>query len=340
MKLSIDKNGNILKIDTDEFSVPFRREYGFCYVKDEVVYSRALRKEEDKFITVQNGIKYTLYYEEMGNYAVIHMRIENTSKYDFSPELLIFDLGVDSYMETYPSWNNKFFPTLIRCEKSHLYGYFMNTNKQSLGIITSNPVSSYDYTYTSIEGVRDLGHRITGQRLHIINHTDMKMARSRALKTLKHGEIYENKIYLVPMNSDADILENLSNIGNVPMIKGDKFTYDIGEKLNINIISRDRYNAYIISPKGDIMNYDNFTFNDYGLYTLKVETASKKISEAKLYCKKDWKFYLKNAAKEAIRKPQKATTHTESWYGLFSLFLAAKRFHDKAIFDKAMDCFQ
>lgn len=339
MKLFLDNNGKILKADAGSFGIPFTSAFGFSYVADCVEYKIDLKKTENGFGTVQNGVAYSLSYEENEKYFAVNIRVDNQSGYDFSPELTIFNLGVDSYMESYPEWNEKFFPTLLRCEKTHLFGYFMNTKKESLAIVSSEPFTSYDYTYTSTEANRHLGHRLTGQRLHITNRTDINLERADVLKNLKKGQIYENKIYFIPLNRGEDILENIAKIGKVPMIAGDKFTYDKGERLKLNIISDEEYNAYLISPGGKICDCNKFVFDEFGLYTLKVETTSGKVSEAKLYCKKDWKFYLENAAKEAILKPQKATTHTESWYGLFSMFLAAKRFNDKKLFEKAMECF-
>ena len=50
-----------------------------------------------------------------------------------------------------------------------------------------------------------------------------------------------------------------------------------------------------------------------------------KVSEVSLFCRDTWSAYLAQAADEAIRCEQKATSHIESWYGYFSGRLALRR---------------
>lgn len=45
---------------------------------------------------------------------------------DIVLDCLEFRLEIDSYMDSYPRWNRKFFPTALRCEKSGFWSYFMS----------------------------------------------------------------------------------------------------------------------------------------------------------------------------------------------------------------------
>jgi hypothetical protein len=56
-----------------------------------------------------------------------------------------------------------------------------------------------------------------------------------------------------------------------------------------------------------------------------------KRSEALLYVRKPWSWYMQQARREAVAKPQKASTHVESWLGFFSAFLARKHFPNPAV---------
>ena len=49
-----------------------------------------------------------------------------------------------------------------------------------------------------------------------------------------------------------------------------------------------------------------------------------------------WSWYATQARANAVAKPQKASTHTESWYGLFSGYIARRYFPDSAL-DTAID---
>ena len=73
----------------------------------------------------------------------IHVRIKNYTSQAFRPDRLSLMLGIDTYMDRYPAWNQKVFPTLLRCEKTHLWGYFRSPNGQILGIACPDPVASW-----------------------------------------------------------------------------------------------------------------------------------------------------------------------------------------------------
>ena len=68
-----------------------------------------------------------------------------------------------------------------------------------------------------------------------------------------------------------------------------------------------------------------------GIYKLVAESLDGKTSEALFSVRKPWSWYLKNARQNAIDQEQKAGSHTESWYGLFSMFLAQKHFPNEIL---------
>lgn len=51
---------------------------------------------------------------------------------DIVLDCLGFRLGIDSYMDSYPQWNRKFFPTALRCEKSVFWSYFISPEGKML----------------------------------------------------------------------------------------------------------------------------------------------------------------------------------------------------------------
>lgn len=139
-------NEKISAIITDDFTVPFMKDnYGFFLEKDGVKTNIELKKSDMGFAGECNGIEFGLSYKQMNNHLEINISIENKGK-DFDGRIG-FVTGVDSYMTHYPQWNDLFFPTLLRCEKTHLWGYYMNTAENALAIATKAPVASYDISY-------------------------------------------------------------------------------------------------------------------------------------------------------------------------------------------------
>jgi hypothetical protein len=53
-------------------------------------------------------------------------------------------------MKTYPQWHEVSFPTLLRGERTHLWGYFMNTAENALAIATDGPAASWDLRYNAL----------------------------------------------------------------------------------------------------------------------------------------------------------------------------------------------
>ena len=50
-------------------------------------------------------------------------------------------------MNTYPRWNDLYFPTYFRCEPTHLWGYMMSPHGRILGVASPDPVGSYTIEY-------------------------------------------------------------------------------------------------------------------------------------------------------------------------------------------------
>ena len=68
--------------------------------------------------------------------------------------------------------------------------------------------------------------------------------------------------------------------------------------------------------------------------------ANGKISEANFFVRKPWSSYLLAAREAAVKMPQKASTHCESWYGHFSSFLTRKHLPDARLEQAAEESFR
>jgi hypothetical protein len=95
-------------------------------------------------------------------------REKNNGHTPFQPNKLGLRLGINTYMDKYPDWEDKLFPTLLRCETTHFWGYFMGTTGKILTIASPDPIASWSHNYSMGWGTpphQFIGHRITSVNL-------------------------------------------------------------------------------------------------------------------------------------------------------------------------------
>lgn len=331
-------------INGGSFYVPFVPEnYGFFVKKDDVHYAVELKEAQEAFLGAWEGLQFGLSYEACEDHLKVNIRIEN--KGESFEGWIGFHVGVDTYMEKYPEWNDKFFPTLLRCEKTHLWGYYMNTAENALAIATKGPVASYDIQYNmvgdpNVHDDKDCGHRIPGTDILFYQNTILPQRHPDHLKVMKAGEVYTNTIYFIPVEKKTDIKAKISEVAAVPVVDAKKYTKEIGECLDAKVLYNGNTVQTLIAPDGSVWENPKAPMDQYGLYVLKVEADNGKKCEASFFVRKDWEHYLKYAAINALSKPPKASTHTESFYGLFSSFLYYKHTKDEEYGKKAYEAFE
>ena len=296
-----------------------------------------VRPDRDEFALNKDGIVYSLAYTVNNSVLEVIAGIRNDSDKPFSPQRALLNVGVNTEMATHPEWNQRFFPTLLRCEKTHFWGYFMRPDGVILGIASPDPIVSW------ANGYNGGGHRIFTSCLDLLNKYPQPARHPQVNPTLAPGESRRWRIFLTPMAKLADVQPRLSEIAAIPMIALDRPTVENGQSVNGSIRSSTAENQLSITdPHGTTspcaLSNNAFAFrpSQPGVYTLRLRAADGKVAEAMAACRMPWSWYAKNARANAVAKPQKAGTHTESWYGLFSGFLARKYFPD-SVLDKAID---
>ncbi len=81
--------------------------------------------DEHRYTGTKDGVEFGLSYSLLDD-GILQMQVtlHNTNSETVTPDRASINLGVDTYMkDTYESYRNLFFPTLLRCEKTHLWGY-------------------------------------------------------------------------------------------------------------------------------------------------------------------------------------------------------------------------
>ena len=129
------------------------------------------------------------------------VNIKNPTLHDIVPEAVVLRLGIDSYMDSYPEWNDKLFPTTLRCEKTHFWGYFSAPNGSVVGIGCNAPVASWRHIY-NIASYGDYGHRIYTSELCLIMNGNLPQ-RHPKINTVKAGEELKYEIELKQQECDS-----------------------------------------------------------------------------------------------------------------------------------------
>ena len=292
----------------------------------------------EDFALNQDGINYTLAYTVKEDRLEVVAQIKNESDQPFSPARVWVNVGVDAEMAKFPEWNQRFFPTLLRCEKTHFWGYFMRPDGIILGIASPDLIASWANDYNGG------GHRIFTSCLDLLNQDPQPSRHPQVNPTLAPGESRRWKICLVPMDQLAEVQPVLSRAAGIPMIELERPTVEAGQQISGKLMSVNApIESFVVTaPNGMTVACDrqaqsfNFSPTQPGTYSLVLKTADGKVSEAMAACRMPWSWYTKQARANAVSKPQKASSHTESWYGLFSGYIARRYFPDAKL-DAAID---
>ena len=84
-----------------------------------------------------------LTYQSWKGQPALKVTLENKGNVPFQPTKAGLKLGIDTYMDKYPDWFGKYFPTLMRNEKTHFYGYLQTPAGHALGIVSPQPCLLY-----------------------------------------------------------------------------------------------------------------------------------------------------------------------------------------------------
>ena len=321
-----------------------------------------------QFEGAHGSLSFSLSYHTGGDRLAIVSGLRNNGLDPFRPVKCGLKLGLDCYMESYPEWDNKLFPTLLRCEPAHFWGYLMSPAGRILGMASPDPVASWslDYNYTIYEGhwagglsadtpwnpeqsqiegegVRHEGHRIYTLNLDLLNAPPLPSRHPSGLSELAPGEERRWTIYLLPVPDLGGLKPLLAEVCAAPMLELERYTLSPGEITRLYAYGGTPAEVVLTGPDGHTYALSPVDISPTrsvyllapsgpeGIYTLTVRSTAGKAAEAKLYVRRPWSWYLRQARVEAVRKSQKASTHMETWLGCFSTYLARSYFPDPEV---------
>ncbi len=309
---------------------------------------RQVEAGKPAYEVVRDGIRFRIEYrqEKDGRTAIVASATNSTGK-PWKPETAGIKLGLDTWMEKWPDWNSRFFPTLLRCEKTHFWGYAMAPDGRILVIASPDAVASWSVDYNGG------GHRIFTLNLDLLNAGPLPERHPQGLDTLAPGETKSWRVCLAPCGSLDQVAIKASELALAPMFELNRYTLEAGERVTGTVFALSGLKSLILAgPDGKEATMDRcntetgvyMTCSDVltapGVYTLVVTDRKGKISEAKITVRRPWSWYLDRARAEAVAKPQKASSHTESWYGFFPAFQARRLMPDPAVDAQAEAKFQ
>lgn len=280
-----------------------------------------------------------LKYHREPSFLTFEISMKNNGAEVFAPVKAGIAVGVDTYMDQYPHWLTKFFPTLLMNEKTHFYGYFQSPQGQVLGIASPDPIASwsvdYNLSYYDIPPHWFYGHRIESVNLDLINTLPLPEHNPQDMWKLEPGEERTWKVSLVPVTSLESFEQEMAEATGLPMISMDRTSYMPGETATFTIFADSTPEVVMDASfkvaeiaKGQWLVEANM--HKAGRYDVTV-TAGDYQSSAVILVNDSWAEVLKDARQAALDNHQKPSSHVESWYGFHSAFLAARHFPDNEI---------
>lgn len=341
-------------------TIPFfqdREKAGPCfYLKREDQEKKGQWKACGKytFSSKLDEVECLMKYRQHRGWPAIEITLTNRGVVPFQPQKAGLKLGIDTYMDHYPGWFHKYFPTLMRCEKTHFYGYMQTPEEHTLAVVSEQPVASWSVDYNL--GYMDpaphwfMGHRIESLNLDLLNELPLPERHPKSLYQLLPGESKTWVISLVNIGQLENLESGIRSMSDVPLIDIGQTTYRPGESAIVKVWGKSP-KAEVRNDRGEVIeskmerkeNGDCFQLVTHlpkvGLYTLTIKDGTYQ-SEAVLSVTPDWRWTMEQARKNALRYHQKATSHIESWYGFYSAFLAQRYFPDNKTDKELNDKFE
>lgn len=334
--VNIDKNKEI-EFRKDEFSGPS------LWLDDHRLPVKALA-ESNGIYGQCDSLSYKVVYCIEGKKLVLKVTCKNLLPTTLEKVQLSLRLGIDTEMASYPHWHDVFFPTLMRCEKTHFWGYMMTPLGRILTISSPDAIASYHLHYNNSMHKISFGngHRIRTVSLDLLNPGPLPERHPQNVG-LRSGETRSWSIYLEEVPSLDDIVKVVSENCKAPMFQADYYTLPVDEKSTVTIYSHNAPKVFVTDPHGrkSLLSVNKISKNVYkssvllkdeGLYSLQAIDRKGMQTEMKLSCRNEhYSDYIKAARLASLKYQQKTNSNAECWYGLFPAFIAYEHFPDAAV---------
>lgn len=294
-------------------------------------------KDTLRFFGQEEGVDYTMEYTVEGDALAVRATVKNNTWMPWSPESLRLNLGIDTCMISYPEWNRKHFPTFLRSEKTHFWGYAMSPEGSIIGMFSPDPIPAWNLRYNNG------GHRINGMQLDLLSAGPLPERSPQNCESLKPGEERTWTVYLAPVADLASVPAEAARYTGATFVTADRYTGEPGETVKLTLSGPAATRLMLVDSDGKATDIPvsgktaSVTLpGKPGFYRLDVENKAGKASEAVLTVRRPWSWYMTGAREWTVKAKQKAGSHVEGWYGFFPSFKIRHLIPDEKL-DKQVD---
>ncbi|MCX5647663.1 MAG: hypothetical protein NTX40_00980, partial [Planctomycetota bacterium] len=213
-------------------------------------FGRSIRLERDPCETISfsgknDDVRYRLAYAIADRQLQVTATVINSGKKPFAPERLPLVLGIDSFMDSYPRWNSLCFPTLIRREPSHLWGYMMTPHGRIFGIASPDPVGSYTCKY-----LRQMyAHHIYTISLDLLQKPPVP-GHHPTYAPLAPSKQRTWTVNLIPVETLDAVKSKLAASARAPMLDLYRYSLEPGQPAEMSVFSFSPVTAIVVTPAG------------------------------------------------------------------------------------------
>lgn len=357
-KAEIDgKTGRLMELRTTlkgkEEIIPFRKD-SMGGPSFEGIQLRPVGGNKLTFEGRLGHVILTLHYETAGDHLKVICKAHNEGTNTFNPFRLRLHIGVDAEMRSYPEWDDKFFPTLMRCEKNYAWGYLMSPRGVILALGVEDPVASEALNYIREEKKEwTWGHQVLTESFDLLHCLPLPSRHPQNMTALAPGESRTWTLHLGGVEELSNLKPSLAAWLKSPMVELERYTLAEGEETPITVWSTAGIKSAVLTSSNGItrkISLHRMLMGTYrsllkapattGVYTLTVIAKNGKQSEARLYVRHPWAWYLGKARDWAAQYPPIAGNATEQYYGYYAAALGSLHLPDKEKDEKLEETFQ
>lgn len=295
----------------------------------------------------KEGLLYRLQYGEQAGNIFVEASIRNISDRVILPEHLRLRLGIDTYMDKFPDWNFRYFPTLLRTERNYFWGYFMSPSGKIMALASTGAVASWAYEYEQypqkFQGQTGYfgEHRIFTVSLDLLHRLPLPDRYPQHLYALTPGQEYKMRLFFLPVDSLHQVKPRVASLTGAPLLEAVWYTLEEGKAFEGKIYTKEHFNMEVTSPRNEVFtvlpqecgegeySWRFLPVSGVGIYTARLYARNGKISESKLYVRPALDVYLSGARREGLRSLPTATHHAECFYPFYTYFLARRYLPDE-----------
>lgn len=352
--MNIEQQGNLRNIVFDEPShfdtIPF---YGgenigpafYAVIEGESIKAQWESRGDREFVACISGVECQLSYISYRDNPSIRVVLTNRGVVPFQPDRAGVKLGIDTYMDSYPAWFGKYFPTFMRCEANHFFGYLQSPSQHTLGLVCDSPIASWSVDYNL--GYMDpsphwfMGHRIEALNLDLLNRLPLPDHNPQDLYELRAGESREWIISFVNVGDLGQFESMVARLVDAPVFDLGQTTCSEGEEVDVFLYTpetpllfarfSDGHSEELVVEKLDENRYrSTIVGRSVGEVLLDAHSCGKS-AQAIVTVHRPWQWVFERAREAALVYKQKATSHGESIYGFYSAYLAARYFPERRL---------